>query len=92
MERSPPPSTETKPLDTPTPIQTAQANNMVYTDDKGIKHSIYLPQGTLRRASEYLQNKRWDDLAKFEPYTNQGYTEDDFRVFREMNINQGQEE
>ncbi|KAK3493819.1 hypothetical protein B0T13DRAFT_474575 [Neurospora crassa] len=79
-----------KPLNTP--IQTAQPNNMVYTDDKGVQHSIYLPQGTLHTASDHLQNKRWDELAKFEPYTNQGYTEEDFRAIREMNMEQGQEE
>ena len=42
---------------------------MQYTDDKGVEHSIYLPQGTMHAAYEHLQNKRWAELAKFEPYS-----------------------
>ncbi|KAI1381999.1 hypothetical protein F4677DRAFT_439803 [Hypoxylon crocopeplum] len=61
------------------PIQSAAPNNMKYRDDKGVEHSIYLPQGTMHTAWEHLQKKRWDELAKFAPYANQGYTEDDFK-------------
>ncbi|KAK1775401.1 hypothetical protein QBC45DRAFT_246185 [Copromyces sp. CBS 386.78] len=79
---------ETKPL--ATPIRTVEPNNMHYTDEKGVEHSIYLPQGTMHTACEHLQNKQWDELAKFEPYTNQGYTEDDFKAYEESH-KQGQE-
>jgi len=58
---------ESKPSGTP--IRTAEPNNMQYTDDKGVEHSIYLPQGTMHAAYEHLQNKRWAELAKFEPYS-----------------------
>ena len=51
------------------PIRSAQPNNMTYTDDKGVEHSIYLPQGTMHAAYEHLVNERWDELAKFEPYS-----------------------
>ncbi|KAK3342882.1 hypothetical protein B0H65DRAFT_469635 [Neurospora tetraspora] len=53
----------------PQPIRTAEPNEMTYTDDKGVEHSIYLPQGTMHTAYGHLQNKRWDELAKFEPYS-----------------------
>ena len=47
---------------------------MQYTDDKGVEHSIYLPQGTMHKACEYLQNKQWDELAsEFEPYSKSKY-------------------
>ncbi|KAI1267714.1 hypothetical protein F5Y18DRAFT_378634 [Xylariaceae sp. FL1019] len=62
----------------PGPMKSAQPNNMEYEDDDGVQHSIYLPQGTMKTAWDHLENKRWDELAKFEPYTDQGYTEDDF--------------
>ncbi|KAI1429061.1 hypothetical protein F5Y12DRAFT_590124 [Xylaria sp. FL1777] len=65
------------------PMRTAAPNNMEYEDDNGVHHSIYLPQGTMHEAWDHLENKRWDELAKFTPYTNQGYTEDDFKKYRE---------
>ncbi|KAH8165716.1 hypothetical protein CIB48_g2522 [Xylaria polymorpha] len=65
------------------PLRTAAPNNMEYEDDNGVKHSIYLPQGTMHAAWDHLENKRWDELAKFAPYTNQGYTADDFKKYRE---------
>ncbi|KAI2603689.1 hypothetical protein GGR54DRAFT_644541 [Hypoxylon sp. NC1633] len=71
--------TEDKRNATSTPIQSAEPNNMKYRDDDGVEHSIYLPQGTMHKAWEYLQKKRWDELAKFAPYTNQGYSENDFK-------------
>ncbi|KAI2616110.1 hypothetical protein GGR54DRAFT_641919 [Hypoxylon sp. NC1633] len=52
---------------------------MFYRDDNGVEHSIYLPQGTMHKAWEHLQKKEWDELAKFAPYTNQGYSESDFK-------------
>lgn len=58
---------ETKPL--ATPIRTAEPNKMHYTDVRGVEHNIYLPQGTMHTAYGHLQNKRWDELAKFEPYS-----------------------
>ncbi|KAI2611691.1 uncharacterized protein GGS25DRAFT_520002 [Hypoxylon fragiforme] len=60
-------------------IPSAAPNNLAYTDDKGVEHSIYLPQGTMQTAWDHLQNKRWDELAKYAPYTNQGYSEGDFK-------------
>ncbi|KAI1120833.1 hypothetical protein F5Y10DRAFT_272691 [Nemania abortiva] len=65
------------------PLPTAAPNNMEYEDENGVKHSIYLPQGTMHAAWDHLENKRWDELAKFAPYTNQGYTVDDFKKYRE---------
>ncbi|KAK3491227.1 uncharacterized protein B0T23DRAFT_397241 [Neurospora hispaniola] len=64
-------------------LKTAEANFMSYTDDKGVYKEIYLPQGTVKTAWDHLENERWDELAKFEPYTGQGYTEDDFKAFEE---------
>ncbi|KAI0471155.1 hypothetical protein F4859DRAFT_484526, partial [Xylaria cf. heliscus] len=60
------------------PLPSSQPNNMVYKDNSGVVHSIYLPQGTMHTAWVHLENKRWDELAKFAPYKNQGYTADDF--------------
>ncbi|KAI1278173.1 hypothetical protein F5Y07DRAFT_360959 [Xylaria sp. FL0933] len=68
----------------PGPYRTAAPNNLEYTDNTGVHRSIYLPQGTMEQAWDHLENERWDELAKFEPYTNQGYTEDDFRKYREL--------
>lgn len=50
-------------------IRSAAPNNMEYEDDNGVYHSIYLPQGTMHTAWEHLQNKRWDELAKFAAYS-----------------------
>ncbi|EFX00373.1 hypothetical protein CMQ_7375 [Grosmannia clavigera kw1407] len=63
------------------PIRGAQPNCLGYTDDKGIEHSIYLPQGTMHAAYDHLENKRWDELAKFAPYTGQGYKDEDFKHY-----------
>ncbi|KAH7630370.1 hypothetical protein B0T09DRAFT_147543 [Sordaria sp. MPI-SDFR-AT-0083] len=52
-----------------TRLRTAAPNEMTYTDDKGVRHSIYLPQGTMHAACDHLENERWDELAKFEPYS-----------------------
>ncbi|KAJ8107498.1 hypothetical protein ONZ43_g6715 [Nemania bipapillata] len=66
------------------PMRAAAPNNMEYEDNNGVKHSIYLPQGTVDEAWDHLENERWDELAKFAPYTNQGCTEDDFKKFAEL--------
>ncbi|KAI0859739.1 hypothetical protein F4860DRAFT_481327 [Xylaria cubensis] len=68
----------------PGPYRTAAPNNMEYTDNNGVPRSIYLPQGTMEEAWDHLENERWDELDKFEPYTNQGYTEEDFKKWREL--------
>ena len=52
-----------------TRLKTADANFMSYTDDKGGYKEIYLPQGTVKTAWDHLENERWDELAKFEPYS-----------------------
>jgi hypothetical protein len=49
-------------------MPSAQPNNMTYRDGDGVEHSIYLPQGTMHQACDHFDNKRWDELAKFEPY------------------------
>ncbi|KAJ8132036.1 hypothetical protein O1611_g1585 [Lasiodiplodia mahajangana] len=66
------------------PLPSAAPNNMEYEDGNGVKRSIYLPQGTMHAAWDHLENKRWDELAKFAPYTDQGYTDDDFKKAREL--------
>ncbi|KAK3947064.1 hypothetical protein QBC32DRAFT_355565 [Pseudoneurospora amorphoporcata] len=67
-----------------TPIESAEPNNLQYTDDEGVARSIYLPQGTMHTAWDHLENERWDELAKYEPYTDQGYTKEDFKKAREL--------
>lgn len=47
----------------------AQPNNMAYKDGSGAYRSVYLPQGTMYIAWDHLENERWDELAKFEPYS-----------------------
>ncbi|KAI0154597.1 hypothetical protein GGR57DRAFT_106428 [Xylariaceae sp. FL1272] len=69
----------------PGPLKTAQPNNMEYQDGDGVWHSIYMPQGTMKAACDHYQNQRWDELAKFEPYTDQEYTEEDFKKYEERN-------
>lgn len=54
-------------------LKTADANFMSYTDDKGVYKEIYLPQGTVKTAWDHLENERWDELAKFEPYSKYQY-------------------
>ena len=53
----------------PRPTRSVQPNSMTYTDDKGVEHNIYLPRGTALTAFDHLENERWDELAKFEPYS-----------------------
>ncbi|CAK7236724.1 hypothetical protein SBRCBS47491_009735 [Sporothrix bragantina] len=67
----------------PRPTRSVQPNCMAYTDDKGVQHRIYLPQGSLKTASDLLLSKRWDELAKYEPYTNQGYKEEDYKTMED---------
>ncbi|KAH8197098.1 hypothetical protein TruAng_008737 [Truncatella angustata] len=64
---------------------------MVYTDDKGVRHSIYMPKGTMQLACDHYENKRWDELAKFDKYTNQGYTEDDFELHEQEDSKKDEE-
>ncbi|KAI1733988.1 hypothetical protein F4680DRAFT_439694 [Xylaria scruposa] len=68
----------------PGPYRTAAPNSMEFTDNNGVHRSIYLPQGTIDEAWDHLENERWDELAKFEPYTDQGYTEEDFKKYQEL--------
>ncbi|KAI0974691.1 hypothetical protein F4678DRAFT_420521, partial [Xylaria arbuscula] len=68
----------------PLPYTTASLNNMEYTDNNGVFRSIYLPPGTVHQAWDHLENERWDELAKFAPFTNQRDTEDDSKKFREL--------
>ncbi|KZF24032.1 hypothetical protein L228DRAFT_244896 [Xylona heveae TC161] len=56
------------PLDIPLPLWSRPPNSMEFTDDNGVYHDIYLPVGTAHAALDHLQNKRWDELAKFEPF------------------------
>lgn len=49
-------------------LPVAALNNMEYEDNNGVKHSIYLPQGTVHAAWDHLENERWDELAKFAPF------------------------
>jgi hypothetical protein len=45
-----------------------QPNKMVFFDDSGERHEIYLPQGTFQRAVELSQAKNWDELSNFSIY------------------------
>jgi len=65
-------------------IPTADPNNLLYKDGDGIERSIYLPQGTMHQAWDHLVNERWDELAKYEPYVNQGYKDSDFKKWAEL--------
>lgn len=56
-------------LPPPGTMRSAEPNAMDYTDDKGVKREIYLPQGTMHAAWDHLQNERWDELDKFEEYS-----------------------
>ncbi|KAH8677825.1 hypothetical protein BX600DRAFT_450855 [Xylariales sp. PMI_506] len=66
-----------------------ETNAMNYYDDKGVRHFIYTPKGTAARARELLMAKNWDELAKFAPYTGQGYTEDDYIYVKKPNESAG---
>ncbi|KAF2717839.1 hypothetical protein K431DRAFT_288182 [Polychaeton citri CBS 116435] len=61
------------------PTRSVEPNCMSYEDGDGVKREIYLPQGSFQAASDYFQNQRWDELAKFVPYTGQGYSESDYK-------------
>lgn len=49
----------------PIPKKTVECNMMVYMDCVGIKHEIYMPKGTMQRAGKLLEEKNWDELAKY---------------------------
>ena len=53
----------TSPLRIPT--KAVECNMMVYMDSVGIKHEIYMPKGTMQRACKLLEEKNWDELAKY---------------------------
>ena len=42
-----------------------QPNKMVYTDGKGVQHSIHLPKGTFETASKHYMDGNHDELSKF---------------------------
>ncbi|CAK7198044.1 hypothetical protein SEUCBS139899_000702 [Sporothrix eucalyptigena] len=87
-------NTNTVPIDLskiPRPTRSVEPNCMAYTDDKGVQHRIYMPQGTAKRAGQLLMSKQWDELAKFEPYTNQGYKESDYKTIENVEGSEGTE-
>lgn len=53
----------------PRPTRSVQPNCLAYRDDKDVEHRIYLPQGAAERAWKLFEEKQWDELAKFEPYS-----------------------
>lgn len=42
-----------------------EPNSFFYNDDKGIRHSIYMPKGTHKPAIKYYEEQNWDELAKY---------------------------
>ncbi|KAE8550681.1 hypothetical protein TMatcc_008729 [Talaromyces marneffei ATCC 18224] len=52
-----------------------QPNKLVFFNESGERHEIYLPKGTFQRALDLLKAKNWDELSKFPVYTGQGYEE-----------------
>lgn len=46
-----------------------QPNKMVFFDELGERHEIYLPKGTYQRAVDLSQAKKWDELLKFPAYS-----------------------
>lgn len=53
----------------PRPTNSGQCNTMSYTDGNGLEREIWLPKGTMHRAQELLQQEKWDELAKFEDWS-----------------------
>ena len=53
----------------PRPTRSVEVNSFFYTDEKGIKHDIYIPKGTVRVASKLWSEKMFDELGKFPPYS-----------------------
>jgi homoaconitase/3-isopropylmalate dehydratase large subunit len=45
-----------------------EPNSMSYEDDQGIVHHIYMPKGTMKKATEFFLAKNWVELAKFPPW------------------------
>ncbi|KAL1895417.1 hypothetical protein Sste5346_005223 [Sporothrix stenoceras] len=79
-------NTNNNPIDLskiPRPTRSVEANCLSYTDDAGVQHRIYLRQGELQRASQLYEDKNWAELAKYEPYTNQGYKESDYKTIEQ---------
>ncbi|KAJ2968782.1 hypothetical protein NQ176_g9013 [Zarea fungicola] len=50
---------------------------MVWFDDAGVKHEIYIPARDFYKAMEHSKKNEWDELAKFPKWDNQGYSEAD---------------
>lgn len=46
-----------------------EPNKMVFFDESGERHEIYLPKGTFQRAVDLSQAKNWDELSKFPVYS-----------------------
>ncbi|KAL1861751.1 hypothetical protein VTK73DRAFT_6965 [Phialemonium thermophilum] len=63
-------------------IVSVEPNSMHYVDGNGDAHDIYIPQGQIREATDHLTNKRWDELAKYPKYENQGYQDEDYTITR----------
>lgn len=47
-------------------IRSVQCNSMHYTDPTRGMRQIWMPQGTMGKASKLLEDENWDELAKFE--------------------------
>ncbi|KAH8703766.1 hypothetical protein BGW36DRAFT_423314 [Talaromyces proteolyticus] len=55
--------------------RTVHPDKMVFFDNSGERHEIYLPKETYQRAVDLSQAKNWDELSKFPTYAGQGYKE-----------------
>ena len=52
------------------PRGTRQPDSMTYKDEKGIERSVFLPLGSLERATELFVKDDWKALeSEFEPYS-----------------------
>lgn len=50
------------------PGWTVECNSMEFVDSHGVKHKIYLPKGTMKRACQLFADENWDELVKFPVY------------------------
>ncbi|KAG9256928.1 uncharacterized protein F5Z01DRAFT_649367 [Emericellopsis atlantica] len=55
-----------------------QPNCIGYRDQMGSEREIFVPQGALEAAWGYVENKDWDELAKYDTCVNQGYSDQDY--------------
>ncbi|KAF2481958.1 hypothetical protein BDY17DRAFT_325461 [Neohortaea acidophila] len=67
----------------PRPKRKAQPNSIGYVDGEGVRREKYIPQGQMALAWEHLENERWEALGAFEDYTDQGYSESDYKPNRQ---------